>query len=274
MQEKESFLEALRELERLAKSRDGRLEAEAVRDYLGQFAITEEQKDAVYEYLRGQGVQVEGWTRGPILPEDREWTEEDLGEEDRPAYREWMQMLEQIPAAEEKERQMLLDAFLESGKYRARIVELYQEWAVRTARAYAGRGILLEDLIQEANIGLMMAVDSLSLREETITEDEYIRAGIEGALRQLLEEEENAKEKDNQILRRMNHIGDGIRILSEELGRKVTLEEITEYLDMPSDEVKDLLKLTGEQFGEDEPAPAREDEKGQRTFGVEDFQIF
>ena len=95
-------------------------------------------------------------------------------------------------------------------------------------------------------------------------------------LRQLLEEEEDARQKDSQILERMDRIGAGIRELSDELGRKVTLEEIAGYLDMPQEEVKDLLKLTGETFedGQEQDRGQGGQEDGALTFGVEDFQIF
>lgn len=116
--------------------------------------------------------------------------------------------------------------------------------SAQLALSYAGKGIPLEDLIQEGNVGLIMALDTLELREDGISEAEYIREGIRGAMENLLEEEAGLQKSDGQILERINYIGEAIRNLSEELERKVTLEELSAYLDMPEAEIADVLRLT------------------------------
>ena len=274
MQDKENFLEALKRLEERAAQQNGLLSAADVQDALGQFAAGQEQQAAVCRYLAGQGIRVEGLEAAVQVQGNR--TEEDLDGEDRAVYQQYRRLLGQPGRLGGEECRQMLRALAERGACREQVIGFYQEAALETAVRYAGRGILLEDLIQEANIGLMMAVDSLGLREDQVTEDEYIREGIEGALRQLLEEEEDARQKDSQILERMDRIGAGIRELSDELGRKVTLEEIAGYLDMPQEEVKDLLKLTGETFedGQEQDRGQGGQEDGALTFGVEDFQIF
>ena len=274
MQDKENFLEALKRLEERAAQQNGLLSAADVQDALGQFAAGQEQQAAVCRYLAGQGIRVEGLEAAVQVQGNR--TEEDLDGEDRAVYQQYRRLLGQPGRLGGEECRQMLRALAERGACREQVIGFYQEAALEAAVRYAGRGILLEDLIQEANIGLMMAVDSLGLREDQVTEDEYIREGIEGALRQLLEEEEDARQKDSQILERMDRIGAGIRELSDELGRKVTLEEIAGYLDMPQEEVKDLLKLTGETFedGQEQDRGQGGQEDGALTFGVEDFQIF
>ncbi len=274
MQDKENFLEALKRLEERAAQQNGLLSAADVQDALGQFAAGQEQQAAVCRYLKGKGICIEGLEAAAQAQENR--TEEDLDGEDRAVYQQYRRLLGQPGRLGGEECRQMLRALAERGACREQVIGFYQEAALETAVRYAGRGILLEDLIQEANIGLMMAVDSLGLREDHVTEDEYIREGIEGALRQLLEEEEDARQKDSQILERMDRIGAGIRELSDELGRKVTLEEIAGYLDMPQEEVKDLLKLTGETFedGQEQDRGQGGQEDGALTFGVEDFQIF
>ena len=48
----------------------------------------------------------------------------------------------------------------------------------------------------------------------------------------------------------LNHRRDGIRKLSDELERKVSLEELSMFMDMPVEEIEDLLKLAGEGTGD------------------------
>lgn len=179
----------------------------------------------------------------------------------------------------------MLGDYLESLEDLARDAAMaeHMRLSAQLALSYAGKGIPLEDLIQEGNVGLIMALDTLELREDGISEAEYIREGIRGAMENLLEEEAGLQKSDGQILERINYIGEAIRNLSEELERKVTLEELSAYLDMPEAEIADVLRLTGEDIKTEQEMPWKEQEAqakengGQGTVGyasVEDFKIF
>ena len=52
------------------------------------------------------------------------------------------------------------------------------------------------------------------------------------------------------LAERLNHLSDGIKKLSDELERKVSLEELSVFMDMPVEEIEDLLKLAGEGTGD------------------------
>ena len=44
---------------------------------------------------------------------------------------------------------------------------------------------------------------------------------------------------------------ESITKLTEELGRKVTIDELSVYMGMTEDEINDILRLTGEEPGEE-----------------------
>ena len=44
---------------------------------------------------------------------------------------------------------------------------------------------------------------------------------------------------------------EALDILKEDLGRKVYIEEVAEYMQITEDEVWDILKLTGEEVSEE-----------------------
>ena len=46
-------------------------------------------------------------------------------------------------------------------------------------------------------------------------------------------------------------LDESIKTLTEELGRKVTIDELAVYMGMTEDEIDDILKLTGEDSASD-----------------------
>ena len=63
---------------------------------------------------------------------------------------------------------------------------------------------------------------------------------------QAVEDDRAEKEAGSIIAQRLNHLRDEIKKLTDELERKVSVEELAMYMDMPVEEVEDLLKLAGE----------------------------
>ena len=54
------------------------------------------------------------------------------------------------------------------------------------------------------------------------------------------------KEAGSLLVDRLNHLRDEIRKLTDELERKVSVDELAMYMDMPVEEIENLLKLAGE----------------------------
>lgn len=276
MDEKLKFREALNALVARATENGGRISREELEKHVQEFGFTEEQLDMVGRYLKAMNIAIDGMEAVSGVYGEPAGPAEDCGD----AEDAHMTLLE---ALSEEDRQMLGD-YLESLDDLAQNAAMaeYMRLSAQLALSYAGRGIPLEDLIQEGNVGLIMALDTLELREDGISEAEYIREGIRGAMENLLEEEAGLQKSDSQILERINFIGEAIRNLSEELERKVTLEELSAYLDMPEAEIADVLRLTGEDIKTEQEAMEEQEaqmkeEGGQGTVGyasVEDFKIF
>ena len=49
-----------------------------------------------------------------------------------------------------------------------------------------------------------------------------------------------------QIAEKLNCLADSITELTEDMGRQVTPEELSLYLDTPLEEIEDLLRIAGE----------------------------
>lgn len=98
----------------------------------------------------------------------------------------------------------------------------------------------------------MLALETLGMRQAQSSPLEYLREEICRAIAQAVEEDRLEKETGNLLAGRLNHLRDEIKKLTDELERKVSVEELAMYLDMPVEEIEELLKLAGETPSDDE----------------------
>ena len=93
-------------------------------------------------------------------------------------------------------------------------------------------------------------METLGLRAEGQTALDYLKQEIRSAVSAALEEQQTERQAGDLLAERLNHLSDGIKKLSDDLERKVSLEELSVFMDMPVEEIEDLLKLAGEGTGD------------------------
>lgn len=250
MMEREEFQKKLEELGKLAKENENRLRTEEIREFLKDMELTEEQYQLVFAYLASRLVTVEGYVPAPAQQEQEK--EAPLTAEEEGFLKQYQEEIAYLTLLEEEELLELCREAEETGDggAKARLTEQLLPEVLKTARGFAGRGLSLGDLVQEGNIGLMLAMETLGTRAEGLTALDYLRQEIRASIEQALEEQETEHHAGELLAERLNHLSDGIKELSEELERKVSLEELSVFMDMPVEEIEDLLKLAGEGTGD------------------------
>uniref|UniRef100_UPI00118144CD sigma-70 family RNA polymerase sigma factor n=1 Tax=Synechococcus sp. 1G10 TaxID=2025605 RepID=UPI00118144CD len=199
--------------------------------------------DLVRSYLRDIG-------RVPLLTHEQEIT---LGRQVQDLMRleEAEQELEmraggQKPSAEEWATATglspaLLKRKLASGRRaKERMVAANLRLVVSVAKKYTKRNMELLDLIQEGTIGLVRGVEKFDpTRGYKFSTYAYwwIRQGITRAIA----EKSRTIRLPIHITETLNKLKKGQRELSQELGRTPTLSELAVAVELPEEEVKDLL---------------------------------
>ena len=240
MDEQSKFREALAAVTVRAEENGGKLSLEEAQDLLKDMNFSEEQLGMVYAYLASKGYVVEG----AVLPEQEKepYTQEE--EEFLEQYRKDMQLV----ARQEKDVLEGLFRAAKDGEQEAvhRLSEYYMEKVLMVAEEYAHRGMLIQDLIQEGNIGLLMGLHALSELEAEESPEEYLEREIRKSIRLAMEEQNGETRVGAEVTDKLNKLADSITELTEDLGREVSPEELSVFLDMPLEEIEDLLRIAGD----------------------------
>ena len=244
MNEKKAFLERLSGLLKLAQGQGNEISIDEVKAYFSEDALTEEQVELVFEYLMAQKVSVKGYVKLGAEEEKTEFTEEEK------AYlKEYEDELKAIPEAKEGEREHLITKVLQGDeKAKVRLIELNMGQVVEMAKQMHQPEVFLGDLIQEGNLGVVLGVEMLT---DLQTADEVIQGQIRQSMQLLLEEQTELSNRDKKMVEKVQALDESIQTLTEELGRKVTIDELAVYMGLEVEEIEDILKLAGEDAEEE-----------------------
>jgi RNA polymerase sigma factor (sigma-70 family) len=122
---------------------------------------------------------------------------------------------------------------------------------IRIAKSFTGRGVSILDLIQEGNLGLMRAVDRFD-PGRGIKFSTYASWWIQQAMRHAIEEKSRIIRIPDYQRRRRSRIARAMRELYQEKGRRPTIDEIAEKVELSVDKVRRTLCLPPDPVGLDE----------------------
>ena len=239
MDDKLKFQEALVSLQNRAEEQGGVLTIEEMQDCLKNMNFNQEQLGMISAYLTGKGIHVEG----AELPEEEQkpYTEEE--EEFLVQYRKELKSARRQP----EDRLEILWQQVKQGEGAARelLAEHYMEKVLAVAEEYAHQGILIQDLVQEGSLGLLMGLNSFG-QPEDLEPEERLEREIRKSIRQAMEEQNGESSVGEEVTRKLNRLADSITELTEDLGRQITPDELSVYLEMPLEEIEDLLRIAGD----------------------------
>lgn len=257
--DQKAFLRQMEELVYFGKTKDSRLTKQEISDYCSDLSLTEEQLQLVYAYLKEHQIQVEGYEdKAEAVPEhtEKSFGEKKASERDSKYLRLYKQELKRLQQYD-AEAVTELFARLQRGEGQAipAVIEAHLSRVVTLAGKYRGRGVAMEDLIQEGNLELTSCVAMLCGNQEVLDCKKAIDHAVRSRLIELVDEELSDSDSISTVLARVNLLLEATRLLAEEYGRIATIEELSEFTHMDVGEINRYVELSRNEIevGKGEP---------------------
>ena len=242
------FGQTLEKIRKKAKEEGGVIAPEEVARAFASFSLDEDQLTMIHEYLRKRGI-------GIGRPAD---PEEVLDAEEREYLKRYLREVSKAGRLGENEREALMLSAM-AGKREAieRLIADYLPQVADIARLYARQGVTMEDLVGEGNVALVSGMEMLGALEEAGEAQRMLVGKIMDAMDRLVAEHALAGVIGKQAAERVNRIADAAKELSDALGRKVTVQELSGESGISGEEIQEALRLSGGKIEEIEDGDGR-----------------
>ena len=230
------FAGILKELVELGRDNDNFLEASVVDEAFSSMQLKPGQLEMIYDYLRSNHVGV----GEPLKDSDY------LESEEIDYLNMYLEDLKALPHFNEGEKEAVtISAMAGDTDAQSRLIEMHLENVVELAKLYAGQGVFLEDLIGEGNVALSLGVTMLGALEHESEADGMLTRMIMDGMEECIAEHAKVTKQDEKNARSVNDVADKARELAEELGRKVTIEELMQETGFTRNAIQRALVFSG-----------------------------
>ena len=279
--ERDNFLEKLKKLVDLAKTKQNALDITEINDFFAADNLSPEQMEQIYNYLEQNNIDVipevidETALNDDLLMLDdvdddfmKNGEEEDIdldaidllegiGTED--PVRMYVKEIGTVPLLSAEEELRLAKRKAEGDmSAKERLIEANLRLVVSIAKRYTGRGMSFLDLVQEGNLGLIKGVEKFDYTKGYKLST-YATWWIRQAITRAIADQARTIRIPVHIVETINKVIRVSRQLLQELGHDPSPNEISAEMGMPVEKVREILKIAQEPVSLETPIGEEED---------------
>ena len=278
--EKEVFLDKLKKLVALGKSKQNALDATEINDFFAGDNLGPEQMDEIYNYLEHSNIDVVPVIDDAMLAddsmllddldddyrEDKDGEDIDLdaidllegiGTED--PVRMYLKEIGTVPLLSADEELRLAKRKAEGDESaKERLIEANLRLVVSIAKRYTGRGMSFLDLVQEGNLGLIKGVEKFDYTKGYKLST-YATWWIRQSVTRALADQARTIRVPVHMVETINKMSKMQTKLTLELGYEPSVTELAEALEMSEDKVMEIMQIAREPASLETPIGEEDD---------------
>lgn len=230
------FAKTLEQVRKQAKEQGNCIEKEQVEQAFSALELSDEQLSLVFDYLEKHKIGI-----GEPLDPDEYLSEEEVNYLEE--YKKELSLLELVSEGEKEA--IILSAMAGEADAQRKLINIYLPQVVEIAKLYSGQGVFLEDLIGEGNVALTMGVTMLGCLEHAAEAEGMLGKMIMDAMEDFINENRAEEDKDKKVLGKVKKVARKAKELSDELRRKVTVEELSAETGMSESAITEAMQFSG-----------------------------
>jgi RNA polymerase primary sigma factor len=231
--------------------------------------LTKEQVEDFYTYLVEHGVDLVEGEQHKAPPHEQQPPEDEKAvaapkldltvEPSLDSLRLYLREIGKVPLLT-ADQEVTLAKRIERGDMGAKtaMIEANLRLVVSIAKGYLGRGLSFLDLIQEGSLGLIRAVEKFDYRKG-YKFSTYATWWIRQAVTRAIADKARTIRIPVHMVEKLNKVVHIERQLVQRLGREPSPEEIAEELEMTTEEVREILRMSQLPISLEKPIGEEED---------------
>lgn len=270
--EKDNFLEKLKKLVELAKTKQNALDVTEINDFFAGESLQPEQMEHIYSYLEGHNIDVVPVMDDSILSDESALLLDDdlddvdetflknseeeeidfdaidlldgIGTED--PVRMYLKEIGTVPLLSAEEEEELAKRKAEGDEHaKERLIEANLRLVVSIAKRYTGRGMSFLDLVQEGNLGLIKGVEKFDYTKG-FKLSTYATWWIRQSVTRALADQARTIRVPVHMVETINKMSKMQRKLTLELGYEPSVAELAAALDVSEEKVMEIMQIARE----------------------------
>ena len=280
--EKDNFLDKLKKLVEVAKTKHNALDITEINDFFKGENLSPEQMEQIYSFLEEKNIDVVPVIDDAALADDSLLLDDDdvdmddsfmkdsddieldavdllegIGTED--PVRMYLKEIGTVPLLTTEEELTLAKRKAEGDEYaKERLIEANLRLVVSIAKRYTGRGMSFLDLVQEGNLGLIKGVEKFDYTKGYKLST-YATWWIRQSVTRALADQARTIRVPVHMVETINKMSKMQRKLTLELGYEPSVAELADALEMSEDKVMEIMQIAREPASLETPIGEEDD---------------